>query len=63
MKESEFEIISKQICRTLVTSGAVEEEVADMQAVRIRARTVTCSKRLNVVNFFKFTAYSSGELT
>ena len=33
IKESEFYLNSKQICKDLVRIGAVEEEVADMQEV------------------------------
>ena len=34
IKESEFDLLSKQICQILLRSVAVEEEVAVMQEVR-----------------------------
>ena len=42
----------------------MEEELADIQEVRgsIPCKDGDCSKRLNVVQFCEFTAYSSGEL-
>ena len=34
IKENEIDLNSKQLCKILVRSGAVEEEVAEMQEVR-----------------------------
>ena len=60
--ESEFYLNSKQICKSLMSSGSVEEEVSLCRRweVQICAMTVIFSKPWNVVNFCKFTAYSSG---